>query len=136
VLEDAPKELRSELAACLGPLLERLPPLQRDALALTEMEGLTQARAAAQLGLSISGMKSRVQRGRAQLKELLTACCEIELDRRGGVRSYRPRNGTCDCRTETPVRPERRLVAKGRDGPDRRSASRACVLCRRAPSLL
>jgi RNA polymerase sigma-70 factor, ECF subfamily len=60
VLEDAPEELRSELAACLGPLLERLPPLQRDALALTEMEGLTQARAAAQLGLSTSGMKSRV----------------------------------------------------------------------------
>ena len=40
VLEDAPEELRSELAACVGPLLERLPPLQRDALALTEMEGL------------------------------------------------------------------------------------------------
>ena len=107
VLEDAPAELRSELAACLGPLLEQLPALQREALALTEMEGLTQARAAAQLGLSSSGMKSRVQRGRAQLKELLTACCEIELDRRGGIRSYRPLDGTCDCRTQTPVRPER-----------------------------
>ena len=106
VLEDAAEELRSELAACLGPLLERLAPLQRDALALTEMEGLTQARAAAQLGLSSSGMKSRVQRGRAQLKELLTACCEIELDRRGAVRSYRPLDGTCDCRTESPVAPE------------------------------
>jgi RNA polymerase sigma-70 factor, ECF subfamily len=85
VLEDAPGELRSELAACLRPLLERLPARYREALTLTEMEGLTQAAAAAQLGLSTSGMKSRVQRGRAQLKELLTACCEIELDRRGGV---------------------------------------------------
>jgi RNA polymerase sigma-70 factor (ECF subfamily) len=106
VLEDAAEKLRSELAPCLGPLLERLPPLHREAVTLTEMKGLTQARAAAQLGLSTSGMKSRVQRGRAQLKELLTACCEIELDRRGGVRSYRPLDGTCDCRTETPVRPE------------------------------
>ena len=69
--------------------------------------GSRRRRAAAQLGLSSSGMKSRVQRGRAQLKELLTACCEIELDRRGAVRSYRPLGGTCDCRTETPVRPER-----------------------------
>jgi hypothetical protein len=48
-----------------------------------------------------------VQRGRAELKELLTDCCEIELDRRGGVSSYRPLGGTCDCRAETPVRPER-----------------------------
>ena len=36
-----------------------------------------------------------------------TACYEIELDRRGGVRSYRPLGGTCDCRTEKPVGPER-----------------------------
>jgi len=106
-LEGAPGELRSELAACLGPLIERLPPLHREALALTELEGLTQASAAAQLGLSSSGMKSRVQRGRAQLKELLTACCEIELDRRGGVRSYRPLRGPCDCGTGAAVRPER-----------------------------
>jgi RNA polymerase sigma-70 factor, ECF subfamily len=107
VLADAPGELRSELAMCLRPLLEGLPPLHREALTLTEMQGLTQATAAAQLGLSTSGMKSRVQRGRAQLKRLLTACCEIELDRRGGVRSYRPLGGACDCRAETPVRPER-----------------------------
>jgi RNA polymerase sigma-70 factor (ECF subfamily) len=112
VPEGAPEELRSELAACLGPLLERLPPKHKEALALTELEGLTQASAAAQLGLSSSGMKSRVQRGRAQLKDLLTACCEIELDRRGGVRSYRPHRGpgVCrpsDCRTGAPVLPER-----------------------------
>ena len=105
--EDAAGELRSELAACLRPLLERLPARHREALTLTEIEGLTQATAAAQLGLSTSGMKSRVQRGRAELKELLTDCCEIELDRRGGVSSYRPFGGTCDCRAETPVRPER-----------------------------
>ena len=106
-LEGAPGELRSELAACLGPLIERLPPLHREALALTELEGLTQTSAAARLGLSSSGMKSRVQRGRAQLKELLGACCEIELDRRGGVRSYRPLRGPCDCGTGAPARPKR-----------------------------
>jgi RNA polymerase sigma-70 factor, ECF subfamily len=72
---------------------------------LTELDGLTQASAAAQLGLSSSGMKSRVQRGRDELKELLTACCEIELDRRGGVRSYRPHRGPCDCHAGAPVVP-------------------------------
>ena len=30
-------------------------------------------------------MKARVQRGRAQLRELLRACCRIELDRRGQI---------------------------------------------------
>lgn len=97
---DAP-ELRGELAKCLAPLLSRLPETYREALALTELEGLTQAAAAARVGLSISGMKARVQRARAQLKRLLVGCCEIELDRRGGITSYQPRAGSCDCREPT-----------------------------------
>jgi RNA polymerase sigma-70 factor (ECF subfamily) len=90
-------ELRSELAACLGPLIERLGPSYRDAITLTELEGLTQTEAAARLGLSVSGMKSRVQRARGQLRDLLIGCCEIELDRRGGVTGFEPRRGPCGC---------------------------------------
>jgi RNA polymerase sigma-70 factor (ECF subfamily) len=90
-------ELLSELAACLGPLIERLGSSYRDAITLTELEGLTQTEAAARLGLSVSGMKSRVQRGRGQLRDLLTGCCEIELDRRGAVTGYEPRRGACGC---------------------------------------
>jgi RNA polymerase sigma-70 factor, ECF subfamily len=104
--EPASPELRSELAACLGPLLERLAPPYREAITLTELEGLTQASAAARLGLSTSGMKSRVQRARAQLKDLLVGCCEIELDRRGTIIGYLPRGAPCDCCSATPRLPE------------------------------
>jgi RNA polymerase sigma-70 factor (ECF subfamily) len=90
-------ELRGELASCLAPLLERLPEIYREALALTEFEGLTQASAAARVGVSTSGMKARVQRARAQLKRLLIGCCEVEIDRRGGITSYQPRGGSCGC---------------------------------------
>jgi RNA polymerase sigma-70 factor, ECF subfamily len=94
--EPAP-ELRSELAACLRPLIERLDSAYRDAITLTELDGLSQVAAAAELGLSTSGMKSRVQRGRGQLRNLLVGCCEIELDRRGGITGYEPRHDPCDC---------------------------------------
>lgn len=80
--------LRTELAGCLRPMIERLPGKYRQAVMLVDLEGLTQQKAAAQLGLSLSGMKSRVQRGRRQLKEMLEACCTIELDRRRGVTDY------------------------------------------------
>jgi len=90
-------ELRGELAVCLSPLLERLPASYRQALELTEVEGLTQTAAAARLGLSVSGMKTRVQRGRGLLKDLLLDCCHVELDRRGGVTDYRSRSGPCEC---------------------------------------
>lgn len=95
--EAEPADARAELAACVAPLLTRLPPSYRAALTLTELEGLTQAQAADRIGISLSGMKSRVQRGRRQLKHVLTDCCEIELDRRRSLTGYRPRSGSCDC---------------------------------------
>lgn len=88
--------LRGELASCLAPLIDRLAATDRDALVLTELGELTQVEAAARLGLSVSGMKSRVQRARARLKGLLLDCCDVELDRRGAITSYEVRSGCCD----------------------------------------
>jgi RNA polymerase sigma-70 factor (ECF subfamily) len=95
-LADAPAEVASEdegtalheLAACMTPMLQRLPPAYRDAITLTEIEGLNQADAARRSGVSVSGMKSRVQRGRRQLRAVLEDCCRIELDRRGGIVTF------------------------------------------------
>lgn len=56
-------EPRAELAHCLRPMIERLSKDYRDVINLVELEGLTQQAAATQMGLSLSGMKSRVQRG-------------------------------------------------------------------------
>ena len=80
--------------------MARLPAIYRDALQLTDLDGLTQAEAATRVGLSTSGMKARVQRARSQLKALFVLCCEIELDRRGGIIDYQPHNDTCDCRLD------------------------------------
>ncbi len=69
-------------------MIERLSEDYRQAVTLVDLEGLAQQEAAVQLGLSLSGMKSRVQRGRRQLKGMLEACCTIELDRRRGMTDY------------------------------------------------
>ncbi|RME86050.1 MAG: RNA polymerase sigma factor SigZ [Caldilineae bacterium] len=74
----------------LKPMVMTLPPRYREALLLSEFEGLSQKEVAARLGLSYSGAKSRVQRGRALLKEKLLACCAFEFDRRGGIIGYEP----------------------------------------------
>ncbi len=94
-----PKDLPAvrELAACLRPLLSGLPPLYAQALQMTEIDGTSQTAAARRLGVSVPAMKSRVQRGRAQLKAALLCCCEIELGERGGILEYHRRPGHCDC---------------------------------------
>jgi RNA polymerase sigma-70 factor, ECF subfamily len=92
-----PNEATRELARCLQPLLSELPDTARDALTRVDLNGETHQRAAEGVGISVSGMKSRVQRARRQLKELLTECCLVDLDRAGAVSDYRPQGEGCDC---------------------------------------
>jgi RNA polymerase sigma-70 factor (ECF subfamily) len=93
-----PNEATRELAHCLQPLLAELPDTARDALTRVDLHGATHHAAADELGISVSGMKSRVQRARRQLRDLLTGCCEVDLDRAGAVADYHPVGGECgDC---------------------------------------
>jgi RNA polymerase sigma-70 factor (ECF subfamily) len=78
-------------------MVTALPGPYREALLLTEYAGLTQQELAVRAGISLSGAKSRVQRGRERLKQLLLDCCHVELDRRGGIIDYRPNCAGCSC---------------------------------------
>lgn len=87
--------LPARLAQVMVSLVESLPDPYREAVTLVELEGLTNAEAAARLGLSVSGMKSRVQRGRRMLRDTLEAACAIDLDGRGRVIACEPRAPGC-----------------------------------------
>lgn len=99
---DLPEELSgddiaSELVPCVRAMVLALPGQDRQALILTEYQGLTQKELGERLGISFSGAKSRVQRAREKLKQQLLACCHFELDRRGHILNYQPR---CQCCTQ------------------------------------
>jgi len=83
------------LAACLTLFVARLGSPYREAITLVELEGMTIRAAAELVGISVSGMRSRVQRGRAQLRDMLEACCEIAVDVRGSVTDVTPRSTGC-----------------------------------------
>jgi RNA polymerase sigma-70 factor (ECF subfamily) len=99
--DSEPATALNELAECVRPMIDRLPEPYRQALTLTELEGRTQRELADALSLSSSGAKSRVQRGRELLKALLLACCHVEVDRRGGVVGFEPRQGCSGCSRST-----------------------------------
>ncbi|MEP0545646.1 MAG: sigma-70 family RNA polymerase sigma factor [Rhodothermales bacterium] len=92
-------DVHDEVLSWLVPLVDALPDGYREAVRLADLEGLTQQAVADRLGLSLSGAKSRVQRGRALLGDLLRACCEVEFGPDGRAVEYRPRTGSCadDC---------------------------------------
>ena len=83
--EESDQLARIRVVAALRPFAERLPALYRDVIILSELEDVPHAEIARRLDMSVSGVKSRVLRGREQLREMLTDCCEISLDARHAI---------------------------------------------------
>jgi RNA polymerase sigma-70 factor (ECF subfamily) len=86
-----------ELSQCLVSMADSLPAPYREALVLSELEGLRQREIAERLGLSLSGAKSRVQRARRLLATNLLECCRVELDAAGRIQDYHGRGGCSQC---------------------------------------
>lgn len=91
--EDTGKQAREELAECLRPLIDELPEKYGTPLRLAELEGVSQQGIADQLGLSLSGAKSRIQRSRVKFREQMMACCDFEMGQ-DGITDYSPKDPT------------------------------------------
>jgi RNA polymerase sigma-70 factor (ECF subfamily) len=93
-LELPDDDVVTELFPAVRSMVKSLPEHDRQALVLTEYQGLSQKEFGKRVGLSLSGAKSRVQRARERLKQMLLECCHFELDRRGRIIDYQP---NCQC---------------------------------------
>lgn len=85
-VDDVPTELQEEddgaatVASWLPGLVDGLPEPYASAVRQVDLQGLPQTAYAAAQGLSLSGARSRVQRGRAMLHERLLACCPVRFE--------------------------------------------------------
>lgn len=101
------KNLNSEVAGCLRTLVERLPDDQRSAVSLYELEAMSQKEIAERESISLSGAKSRIQRGRQALERMLRDCCQFQFDQRGNVMQWQQSvdgvcgSGDCGCGEST-----------------------------------
>jgi RNA polymerase sigma-70 factor (ECF subfamily) len=81
--ENMEQDLQKEIADYIRPMIQMLPAMYAEPLALSGLEGVPQKEVADKLGISLSGAKSRIQRGREKLRDLFTECWMLELDQNG-----------------------------------------------------
>ncbi len=85
ILEDTLAEDKKEkdFMGCLTPIIKELPEKYEQVILLSDVEGKKYQEIADELGLSLSGVKTRVQRGRELLKEGFISCCQYKKDQNG-----------------------------------------------------
>jgi RNA polymerase sigma-70 factor (ECF subfamily) len=99
-IEDEVNELSAskKLEPTVRKFLKNLPAIYREALIQTDYKGITQVELAKRLNISVSAVKSRVQRARKMLKDMFLECCHFEFDKFGTVVDFHPKCCTnCGC---------------------------------------
>lgn len=87
-----------DLEQCIAPFMDALPDEFSTLLRAVDLEGRSQKDQAEALGISYSTLKSRVQSGRKQLRNVFEDCCDFSIDGRGNIVSYQKKTGNCgDC---------------------------------------
>lgn len=93
--EEKEGDVYQSISEFVRPLLVCLPEKYATALQL-ELDGINQKEIAEVLQLNLSATKSRIQRSKQMMKELMFECFDLELDSKGRVDSYKVKN---DCQT-------------------------------------
>lgn len=97
LLELDESQLSEALSAYVRSVVEGLPPIYREALLMTDYQGISQVDLAERLGLTVSAAKSRVQRARATVRQTIERCCDFSTDRYGAVVDCTPKKSHCSC---------------------------------------
>jgi RNA polymerase sigma-70 factor, ECF subfamily len=94
-IDDDLPSAQQDLSQCVRPFIQALPTDKASLLIAIDLEGQSQKALAAEMGISYSGLKSRVQRARLDLRQLFESCCHLDLDVQGQVMGYDQPNKCC-----------------------------------------
>jgi RNA polymerase sigma-70 factor (ECF subfamily) len=102
ILDPVDTEFRKRLFSYALKVIETLPADDREALTLTEIDGLSREEIASELGISLTAAKSRVHRARAKLRKTVEECCRLVTDPYGRVIDWKKRGTPC-CGPKSPA---------------------------------
>ncbi len=90
---DSEEDAGQELSKCVSAFVNQLPEEYRELLTLSELKDIPQKEIAQQLDMNYVTVRSKIQRGRKKLKELLEDCCSILQGGKGSIIEFESKTG-------------------------------------------
>ena len=88
------KDAVNELSNCIAPFINQLPTDYISIMKLSEIDNLSQKEIAEKFDMNYTTVRSKIQRGRVKLKELISNCCTVIQGGKGGIIDFKKKN---DC---------------------------------------
>lgn len=86
---------KKDFTKCMLTMIDGLDANNRATFVRSEIDGIPMYTIATEMGLSVSAVKSRIQRTRAKLKDAMISCCGLEVNSRGQITNADDVECTC-----------------------------------------
>lgn len=96
IIEEEFTDATKGIDNCIHGMISQLPEEYKNIIIDSELKGAKQKDLAEKYSMAYSSLRSRVQRGRDRLKQLLLNCCHIEADVYGNIIETRDMNNCED----------------------------------------
>ena len=83
------------LSYCVNIFIKALPKETAELLIAIDIKGQSQKQYASNIGINYSTIKSRVQKGRIQLRKKFEDCCYLYFDQYGNIIDFEPKSKDC-----------------------------------------
>ncbi len=83
------QDVTLELSEHIRTFIDQLPEEYRNIMTLSELDNIPQKEIAASLSMNYVTVRSKIQKGRMKLKDLLTDCCTITQGGKGSIIEYK-----------------------------------------------
>lgn len=94
-VELSEEEAVNELSNCITPFINQLPEDYIAIMKLSEIENFSQKEIGAKFDMNYTTVRSKIQRGRVKLKDLISNCCTVIQGGKGGIIDFK-KNGNCN----------------------------------------
>src|SRR5690606_1799517 len=88
-VERSEEKAIQELSNCIEMFINQLPADYMTVMRLSEMDNLSQKEIAVKMDMNYTTVRSKIQRGRVKLKELISDCCTVIQGGKGAIIDYK-----------------------------------------------
>ncbi|WP_196886269.1 sigma-70 family RNA polymerase sigma factor [Aureivirga sp. CE67] len=93
--EKSPR-ITNDICTCIFKFIDKLPKEYQDVIEMSEIQDFSQKDIAENLEMNYTTVRSKIQRGRKKLQNLISDCCDIIQNEKGRIVDHKCSNKNCD----------------------------------------
>ncbi|WP_196892887.1 sigma-70 family RNA polymerase sigma factor [Aureivirga marina] len=96
VINEKFEDSKNEICSCIFKFIDKLPKEYQNIIEMSEIQDISQKEIAENLDINYTTVRSKIQRGRKKLQNLISDCCNVIQNQKGRIVNHKCSGKNCN----------------------------------------